>query len=395
MTAGRDGKIYLRQYTSEPVDEIDQEHRFTGSSFSDFSTKYTAISVIDMETQKSIYYSRSPDDGLTYDIGANPFLQSGEVQNARRRVLNALMPIDYVPFTANMIGNIAYDLGDVIRFTGGSASDECLCCVTKFTYTHHGGLSVSGVGKNPTKATGKSSYEKDITGLTNRVNQNEYHYDVIRNGKSFTIGDQESKKVVRASVISKNNATIKFDAEILIEVTPITGHDTTTCEVTYVLDGTEIERHPMETWIAGKHILTLQYVLQITNEGFHVFDTWITIENGTAYIPEFGIMELFSGTGIAVDSTAAGIINLEETFTERISLHNIPYAEDAIGDLSINLDAPIQIVLSDDHTSVSIPQIEVNKNIIAEVAFGDKISDLTWEQAYNYTWGTAKDLYHW
>ena len=72
----REGKLELRKYGSEPVWEISQEKRF-GSSFSDFITRYTAVSSTNLRTQKAEYYSQTVDDGLTMTLGTNPLLQFG------------------------------------------------------------------------------------------------------------------------------------------------------------------------------------------------------------------------------------------------------------------------------------------------------------------------------
>ena len=91
--ADRDGRIVLRAYGQVAVDTIDTEHRFTGSTFGDYETRYTGISVVDLKEEKTNYYSEEEDDGLTYNLGSNPFMQDavdGSVEEMCREILAAM-----------------------------------------------------------------------------------------------------------------------------------------------------------------------------------------------------------------------------------------------------------------------------------------------------------------
>lgn len=72
----REGKLELRKYGNVPMMDISDKQRFS-SSFSDFITRYTAVSSTNMREQVAEYYAVSPDDGLTMNLGVNPFLQFG------------------------------------------------------------------------------------------------------------------------------------------------------------------------------------------------------------------------------------------------------------------------------------------------------------------------------
>lgn len=137
-TIDRAGALVFRQYSQEPVDTLDTEHRFSGAAFSDYTTRYTGLSCVDLELQKTMYINVTPDDGLTYNLGSNPFLQrgGGDAAARRRAVLEALLAVNYVPFRATAIGSPAYDLGDCIRFTDGLA-DGSLSCVTKYVFNYN------------------------------------------------------------------------------------------------------------------------------------------------------------------------------------------------------------------------------------------------------------------
>ena len=395
-TAGRDGKIYLRQYTNTVVDTIDNYHRHIGAKFSDFQTKYTGISVVNIDAQTSTYYSMPIDDGLTYNLGSNPFLQDNSLigDGYRENVLNALQSINYTPFKLSMIGSIAYDLGDVLLCTDGHANDD-LCCITKFVYTHHKGYSVSGVGKNPATATGKSKTDKNIAGLVNRSNSNEYRFDIVRNGKEVDVGDGESKRVTRASILCKPDAQIKLDCEILVDISLSDGEEKAIGEVTYVLDNTVLERKPIETWMEGKHILNLDYFLSIAEPGLHTFDIFLSMTDGAAHIDEFGVLEVFSGIGIAAEIGFNGRIEIEETIDHGFALYDIVLGGNYDEGVVASVQAPISISLADISNGFELHDIVFDGNVVDEVAFGDSISELTWGEAHDYTWAAAYARFHW
>ena len=125
----RAGKLEFRQYGETPVMEILQKHRFS-SSFSDFVTRYTAVSSTNLRTQTSEYYALETDDGLTMNLGVNPLLQFGLEETRAElcgNILDALSKVNYVPFDSDTIGNPALNLGgcaDLLRRAGGCPADH-------------------------------------------------------------------------------------------------------------------------------------------------------------------------------------------------------------------------------------------------------------------------------
>ena len=167
--ADRRGRIMLKAYSQEPVDSIDTEHRFTGSTFGDYETRYTGISVVNMKDQMTNYYALDTDDGLTYNLGSNPFMQTEDSEAMCREVLHAMEQVRYVPFSVDMIGNPVYDLMDVLTFEGGFADGDKCSCITKYTFHYNNKYSVSGVGSDPALATANSKSDKNLAGLMAQV----------------------------------------------------------------------------------------------------------------------------------------------------------------------------------------------------------------------------------
>ena len=187
----RDGKLELRKYGTEPVMEVKSRHRFT-SSFSDFITRYTAVSSTNLRTQTAEYYALEPDDGLTMNLAVNPLLQFGleETREALcRNILADISVVDYVPFDSSTIGNPALDLGDVLTFSGGQADGSQIACITSSNCKIGGKHTLKCVGKNPRLAQAKSKNDKNISGLLNQIEAGKIGIHTFTNASAYTVAE--------------------------------------------------------------------------------------------------------------------------------------------------------------------------------------------------------------
>lgn len=320
--AGRDGKIYIKQYTSTPIMTFTKDNWLQGASFSDFVTKYTGISVVNIKYGTTNYYGMPVDDGLTYNLGQNPFLQNYENGTERRgRILNALQAIQYTPFKLSMIGNIAFDLGDVLKFQEGTASETgVVCCITKMLYKHKQGMDFTGVGKNPNTASARSKTDKNISGLLSKVNSGEFRFEVIRpNTEEIVVNSGQTKRLSGSHDIrytTGGNAQIHVNAEILLEAsTSVFETGPVIVTVSYYNDGHEDTlRYPVETYENGKHILTLNYHIE-AQQGNHTFGIYIHSSGGTVTIEPLALVT-FLGTGIVVQEGFNGFLDVEDILGE-------------------------------------------------------------------------------
>ncbi len=168
--ADRAGRIVLRAYGRKVADTLGPEDRIAGCTFGDYETRYTGVSVTDIETQTTEGYG--PDDGLVYALGANPFLQTpseGTVGDMAGNILAALGEVRYVPFTVSAAGNPAYDLMDVFRFRDGLADGERVSCMTKYTFVYNSKYTMQGVGQNPELITAGDRSDRSISGLMEQM----------------------------------------------------------------------------------------------------------------------------------------------------------------------------------------------------------------------------------
>ena len=372
----RAGKLEFRQYGETPVVEILQKHRFS-SSFSDFVTRYTAVSSTNLRTQTSEYYALETDDGLTMNLGVNPLLQFGLEETRAElcgNILDALSKVNYVPFDSDTIGNPALDLGDVLTFSGGQADAGQITCVTSFTVKIGGRQSLKCVGKNPRLSQAKSKNDKNISGLLNQIEAGKIGIHTFTNASEYTIGETDVR-IISIEFASKEENHAQFFGQVVVDVAAdpaarsanasgtivipfpsgntgdsgvtsdgaadtengsedgVSGEETTdisvdvslpvtwmedgkaVCYVTFELNNAEILlHHPVETWHSGKHILSLYYPIEnIVPNITNTFNVYLRMEDGSGSVGIGDCIASISGQAMAAAAAWDGRIDIEET----------------------------------------------------------------------------------
>ena len=215
----REGKLELRKYVRSPVMEVKSRHRFT-SSFSDFITRYTAVSSTNLRTQTAEYYALEPDDGLTMNLAVNPLLQFGLEETREqlcRNILNDLSVVSYVPFDSSTIGNPALDLGDVLTFTGGQADGSQTACITSSNCRIGGKHTLKCVGKNPRLAQAKSKNDKNISGLLNQIEAGKIGIHTFTNASAYTVAES-NVRIISIEFAAKEETHVQFFGQVLVDV---------------------------------------------------------------------------------------------------------------------------------------------------------------------------------
>lgn len=388
----RYGKLSLTSYGSTPVMAIDIRHRFS-SSFSDFVTRYTAVSSTNKKTETAEYYAKDPDDGLTMNLGVNPLLQFG-LEETRKRIINTILDVvstvEYVPFDSETIGNPALDLGDVLRFTGGHADETKQSAITSIYTKINGKQTVKCVGKNPRLATAKSKNDKNISGLISSIGETKLSIYTFTNALALDAGE-EKLSIINMEFASGDETNAEFHAQAIMEVESNPDTRTLTAETTidlgtttddegnevenkkvisfplswnedgktalsvfYVLDGHEVEEfHPKESWLSGKHLLTLYYpIIGLTANQLHTFEVLISMQNGTGHIEAQNIMATITGQGLGVQERWDGRITADDTL-KKILLSSMP-THTLHDTVTVHFLAPKKTGLNDHMASISL-----------------------------------------
>lgn len=381
----REGKLELLQYGNTSVANIPNIQRFS-SSYSDFVTRYTAVSSTNLMTEEAEYYALDPDDGLTMNLGTNPLLQFG-LKTTRERIirniLDSIAVVNYVPFDSSTIGNPAFDPGDILTFSGGHADATKISCITSLQYKINGKHTLKCVGKNPKLAAAKSKNDKNITGLLNQIESDKVVVYNFVNVSPFHIGSSPTE-VLAITFTSKEETSTMFLAEILLEidaedtVKTISGTaeyedeeipDTenegtaqpTTIQVTkpvkytftkknepeltviYKMNGDEVDTfYPTKTCIDGKHILTLFFpISQVIENSENTLAVYLKVTGGTCDIGESQIRATITGQGLVAGiGDWNGRISITESI-DRIPFTNMDFDYIALRD-SVMVTFPVQ-----------------------------------------------------
>lgn len=219
---GRDGKLYIKQYTSESVDTIPASFRYQ-SDFSDYRTTYSGIHHICRLTGVQEYVENENEDGLVLDIGTNPFLQftkeSARIK-ALQEIINAWNDVYYVPFNVSMPIVPHYDPGDVVTFTDNQAAEYDYGAITEMIISIGGKTTISCSGEDPRLANSQDKFAKTVEGLSNtydntrNTGDNGFWILHITNTEEITVGDTE----VQIAEIEWTQKTLFQDIEMILLV---------------------------------------------------------------------------------------------------------------------------------------------------------------------------------
>lgn len=306
-TINRAGELELRQYSVSSAATIDETHRFTGCSFSDFTTYYTGMSVVNIALRQTEYKSVTPDDGLTYNLGSNPLVQGDYdlVQN----IIDEFSDVQLVPFSAQMLGGAIYDLCDCLTFSGGIAAGA-VCGVMGYTWKYNGAYAVNGFGSNPALATAKSKAQKDIDAIYNTIGEEINQMSVVQNSSAVTCGENtetsiltynfevtqaENTTMVDVSVVMTSNAS-ETESNDVYTLSDIVAH------LSFYVDGSEVSVYSPEFIVdEGKDTMTFNYSLSGLSVGAHQFDVRLTVDGGSGSIAAGDVHEILWGYGITFE----------------------------------------------------------------------------------------------
>lgn len=359
-TIDRQGRLVLRRYKATADDTVTNYHRFTGCRFSNFETRYSGLSCVDMATQKTKYYAMPDDRYLTYNLGSNPFLQQADKDVLRRNVLLGLQNIQYVPFEASVHAGAVYDLGDVICFSGGIADGTKLSCITNFEYTYKQTVKLAGVGKDPAQVNADSKTDKNLQGLMNSIEAEKMQYYMFTNPHEVVVADGDTENIIDIRFVVLKAATVIFHAEVkLTAETTNTGinYSDAVATVSYVINGNEEVYHPQETWVDGKHLLHLLYYMDIPEAEMRHFQARLNMSGGSVTIGATDIHASIYGQGLAATEEWTGNLDFEDAVAG-VPMQDVTVATFG-GDFTAVIHTPYMETFSDSVEAVRMDEITI------------------------------------
>lgn len=301
----RDGELILWTFHNTVDDTINYDVRFNSSSYGDEIIRYTGITIYVEEENKAEYYHTDPDDGYTLNIGNNPFFQVSKIMREEyaAEILRGLSNIAYNACSAKIPFGFHYDLGDVLQFPNGQGSATNKFCVMGMSLKYNGECVLSGI---PGQKNSQSKTDKNLQGLLSTVSKNEFTSYELRNTAPISIGEDENVRLLLARIASNTQTKAQIHIEVNLESEAV--EDYTQGIVTYLIDSTDTEFYPTETWIDGKHVLHLMYILPLQANDMQQFEVYMQSVGGSIEIPRGGVWLYASGAGLVGDGKWDGTI---------------------------------------------------------------------------------------
>ena len=251
-------------------------------------------------------------------------------------------------------------------------------------------IFVEDYRKNPRLATAKSKNDKNISGLISSIGETKLSIYTFTNALALDAGE-EKLSIINMEFASGDETNAEFHAQAIMEVEsnpdtrmltaettidlgtttdnegnevenkkvisfPLSWNEDgkTALSVFYVLDGHEVEEfHPKESWLSGKHLLTLYYpIIGLTANQLHTFEVLISMQNGTGHIEAQNIMATITGQGLGVQERWDGRITADDTL-KKILLSSM--ATHTLHDaVTVHFLAPKKTGLNDHVASISL-----------------------------------------
>lgn len=279
---GRDGKLYLGQYTSNAIDTITPSFRYS-SNLSDYKTTYDGIYGTCKESGVQEYVDNENTGGLVLDLGTNPFLQFTEQSNrlaALQEIIDAWNGVYYVPYDSTTPIIPYYDLGDVLRFTGNQAGEYDIGAITEIVYAIGGRMTLKCSGDNPRLASAQDRFTKTIAGLAKEYNNGqevgnkEFWILSTTNTDTMTIGSTETQ----IAEIEYDQKTFGQSLEMIVTIDTVLSNTAIVNIRVIVDDDTDLEMNVTESKsLNGKRFYQCSNPQKIYGKGVHTCKVYMTV----------------------------------------------------------------------------------------------------------------------
>ena len=367
----RDEKLYIRNYHQTIDDTISDTERFKNPSFSDFTSYFGQVSVIDSDTGEEEVYDTGNEGGLKLELGNNPLLQLGleeVVQAERQAVADAVALINYTPFSTTVLTSPYYDLSDVILCTGGIA-DDYKCCVMAITYSFSK-IRLTGYGENPALQNTKSATSKAIARGGGGKDPIVYHTFI--NSEKINLGTSWQKVAQLGFTVNSQTIT-EIWHEFVLDL-----DQASDVQVRYVYDGNVIPYNPETIFSeSGKHLLGTQMWVNALGQQAHRWEVFLKLDSGTGTIAVGDVHVLLKGQGLAGgDGLWDGTFDLNDTFEVFNHTAELPTLTETV---SLNTAYPELIVRAETYTAflheAVLPTLTEEVNLVSFIPHNNIVTE--------------------
>lgn len=309
-TIDRSGNLEIRRFGT---DEITIEHTERKSTeISDYNVKYTKVTA---QIGDSVF-AEGDDTGENYtatnelwNVGGNP-----EKQLIVDNIYNEVIKIDHVPSTIEIVGDPSIELGDKIKYTGGSAdTNGTYSFLMAFVYTYRGGHKLIDYGSNPLLKTAKTKTEKSISNVSKSISEKTNKVIKYQSVAPYTIDDSETM-ICQYDFQPTGQAIIMFVGQAVLNVT-----NSGTFKLMYKINNEIVGFSPEQiAHEQGKYTLNMFY--PISEQTVGIRNRWAVFlysdDGGEGEIVSGSVISAFSGTDLLItEERFDGYIDIDEYFT--------------------------------------------------------------------------------
>lgn len=327
--ATRDGGIAVNTFNNTSILTIPNIRRFSGATYSDFTTRFDAISFNDLVGEK-VWVVGDPD-GYTMELGDAPFLQYGDFearQAMANRIFAQVQGMQYTPFKVELLpAFVALDLGDVVSYSDDYSHNTSSGAIMCISWQYNKSIVTQCFGSNPNLKNAKSKTDNAVTGASRYGGGSKLSTFVATNGSDITIQQNETE-IVRANFTVADNACAlalfecKFtipDVEDTEESGPLPEVDEL-IHVYYYIDGHPYDYIPANHFNdAGLHTISLMLpVVGASSDSKHTLVVKMDCVNGNCTVDALDSHLYIQSTGAAGEAKWDGWIRCDD------EMHLIP-----------------------------------------------------------------------
>lgn len=311
--ADRQGRFVIKTFSNTPVITIPNIRRFSGASYSDFTTRFDGISFIDTRNGGDVVVY-GDEEGYLMELGDAPFLQYGTHTQREERataIFNQISLMTYTPYTVSLLpAFIALDLGDVISFSDDYAQETSSGALMSMSFQYNKSIKIACYGANPNLKSAKSKTDNAISGVRSSTNETKLLTYVTTNAQRLGLNALEHE-------VTSTDFTTSTTTQVLsLTEMKMTLNQATTVQVFYYVNSNLQSYSPVETYSAGTHTMSLMYPLQGLNPNARQnFTVKVKLGSGTGTIEAMDARTYVQATGANQSGKWDGYIGLKDDWT--------------------------------------------------------------------------------
>lgn len=236
---GRDGKLYMRRYHTQPDLDIPRSRK-TKTVFAGYLTEFSGIKCRFLAEQNYYPYEYIEDGktGIVLDVGDIPIIENTD--RVKKAVLKAiyddvLADCSYYPCEVEMVGDPSIEAGDMLRTQDRDGTWKQFI-LTSFTFVWRGTATLTSEGGNPKQSRVSTQAKRAAQRASQQAANNTVVTVTYVNVDEIELNSSTSKEITSLRFTTNKNLTAIFGAEI-----PVYSSGDGYVDITYTDDGIEIE----------------------------------------------------------------------------------------------------------------------------------------------------------